>query len=103
MKLFKKTITLAELGKHHISHSAYFTDAEYLHVAHDLQKIIKKLNFMKMFGKGFNEDLAINLTLHLEDTVANAGLWRTFCWSIISSMASGCPSAGETTRCRLTK
>ena len=79
MKPSKKTITLADLRKHHIGHHPYPTDPDYLLIARNLQKIILKNVDTKPLGDDFAQTLAINLTLHLEDTVADAGLWRTFC------------------------
>lgn len=79
MKTFKKTITAADIRIHHIDSHQYSTDMEYVRVARDLQKLIRKNTSPDSFDNSFVETLAINLTLHLEDTVADAGLWRSFC------------------------
>ena len=79
MKPYKKIITLADLRAHHVGHNPYPTDPDYLRIARDLHNIIRKDDEIELLGEDFARALAINLTLHLEDTVADTGLWRTFC------------------------
>ena len=74
-----QTITAADLRSHHINHRPYATDMEYVMVARNLYKVIKSLIHDRYVTPVVAKDLAIRLTLHLEDTVADAGVWRGFC------------------------
>lgn len=77
--LFNKTITAADLRSHHINKHPYATDMEYTAVAKNLQKIITANVTGGFFNSAVIKELAIRLTLHLEDTVADAGVWKSFC------------------------
>lgn len=75
----KTIITTSDLQSHHIGKRAYSTDAEYVALAQTLQEIIKEFVTNKLFTATVIKDLAIRLALHVEDVVADAGVWRSFC------------------------
>lgn len=72
---------------------------EYVRVAKCLQKLITSLYRGEYINNEVAKDLAIRLTLHLEDTVAEAGVWRGFCTeSINACLENKCLSNGENGR-----
>ncbi len=79
MSKITKPITAVDFRSHHINHRPYASDMEYVRVAKQLQKLITLLSGGEYINKEVSKDLAIRLTLHLEDTVADAGVWRGFC------------------------
>lgn len=79
MNIFKETITAVDLRLCHINNKPYRTDQSYTKVARELQKIITKKKGFLLLDQYAIKDIAIKLALHLEDTVADAGIWRSFC------------------------
>lgn len=79
MKLFKRPIYAEDLKRHHIGGHVYSTDQAYAQVARNLEHLITRKTDAGTFAYDIIKTMAINLTLHLEDTVTDAGLWRSFC------------------------
>jgi hypothetical protein len=74
-----KQITAVDLALYHPLGKKYYTDSKYVGLANALLKGVNRIVKDDMLDAAWCKQLVVELTLHFEDTVADAGIWRAFC------------------------